>query len=212
MKKFKLIKKYPGIFSILNIGDIVTQENINELYSFKTYYSSKWNDAYFEEYPEYWQRVSALFLTEDNVTIFSGDSWWYVVLATLNPPKQTSNYTVASNSEVKRFSTKEAAWRFINKNKNPVLFITEDGKEIRKGGTSFGVRLYDFKLMPATHFDTTFYSSHIKEFSTEQLAQLYIDLNKPQYSLQDVLDCQLLCSVKYNSNAIVIDINKLTGK
>lgn len=209
MKKFKLIKKYPGISSVLSIGDIVSQDKFNGAYSTKNCYSTSWNDAYFESFPENWKSLH-LFTTEDGVNINEGQNWWYVVLATLNPPKQTNKYTSISNNTVKRFSTKEAAWRFINITKNPVLFKTEDGKDVRKGDTTYGIKLSNFMTLgPIVHYDSTFHKSNVKEFSTEQLANLYISLHAPKYSLQMILNAQTKGFRIFETDVIIIDLFKL---
>ena len=212
MKKFKLLKKYPGLTPLLKIGDIVTKDASGH-YSSANCYRSEWCDEYFESFPENWQIIPLLFKTEDGVAIFTGDSWWYVVLSTLKAPIQTNKYTTISNSEVKRFSTKEAAWKFINKTQKPVLFKTEDGKEIRKGDTTYGVSIPYFSLKaPIVHYSTDFLYNGIKEFSTQQLAQLYVDQNKPQYSLQNILDAANRSKYPGNEEYVFIDLLKLTGK
>ena|ERR1035437_2342513 len=210
MKKFKLIKKYPGLFPLINIGDCVTQDYSTGMYHHPKVYTSDWCDKYFESFPENWKRIYYLFTTEDGVDINEGQNWWYVVLATLNPPKQTNKYTSISNNTVKRFSTKEAAWRFINITKNPVLFKTEDGKDVRKGDTTYGVKLSNFMTLgPIVHYDSTFHKSDVKEFSTEQLANLYVSLHAPKYSLQMILNAQTKSMRVFETDVIIIDLFKL---
>ena len=56
MKKFKLIKLYPGIPSVLEIGDVVEKDKDNT-WKYRKFFSTIWNDEYFEKYPEFWKPV-----------------------------------------------------------------------------------------------------------------------------------------------------------
>ncbi|HMT02295.1 MAG TPA: hypothetical protein PKD00_03145 [Burkholderiales bacterium] len=64
--------------------------------------------------------------------------------------------------------------------KKEVLFVTEDGVNIYKGDTSYGVRKRDLKMISMTHCDTVYVSDNFIEFSTKELAQEYIDKHKPK--------------------------------
>ena len=93
----------------------------------------------------------------------------------------------------------------IEKYKEP-LFITEDGVEIFKGDGYWQVTP-EFKHYFIGNNDYTRRNCD-KHFSTEKAAKDCIDLNKPQYSLQDILNAKLFGD-DINNPKFAIDINKL---
>lgn len=71
----------------------------------------------------------------------------------------------------------------INKIKKPI-FKTADGVDIFKGGGCWCVD----NLLNYSHIFNITKHPNEKCFSTKEKAQEYIDLNKPKYSLQDIID------------------------
>jgi hypothetical protein len=81
------------------------------------------------------------------------------------------------------------------------LFVTEDGKEIFEGNEFFRVflknlELYESKTIATKEYNFKFMSNCAKHFSTKQLAEKYIEQNKPKFSIKDVEDA-LECKEDY---------------
>lgn len=75
---------------------------------------------------------------------------------------------------------------YIQKAKQP-LFTTEDGVDIFEGATFYYVDLNWYIGLGRTIIYLFQKLKGYKEFSTKEKAQEYIDLNKPKYSLNDIL-------------------------
>ena len=75
---------------------------------------------------------------------------------------------------------------YIQKAKQP-LFTTEDGVDIFEGATFYHVDLNWYIGSGRTTTHPFQKLKGYKEFSTKEKAQEYIDLNKPKYSLNDIL-------------------------
>jgi hypothetical protein len=83
-----------------------------------------------------------LFTTEDNVPIYEGDEYWYIF--DTNPTlinHSMSAIPLERRSDIKRFSTKQAAKEHIVK--NTVLFVTDDGVNLYKGDKCHHLYKYD---------------------------------------------------------------------
>lgn len=95
-----------------------------------------WDNYWFNYLEDIKQIAIPLFKTEDNVDIFEGDSWWYVVADSPNPyPRKTNTLVYSGTSNYKkilRFSTEKVANDWIKKNGKP-NFVTQDGKNIFPG-------------------------------------------------------------------------------
>jgi len=141
----------------------------------------------------------SLFTTEDGVDIFKGDKFY--ILLPNNKLDTTYDFFTANetipfppNNREKYFSTIESAEDYIAKQK--VLFITEDEVEVKLGGTFWVVEgLYNTPWATTAKLKQGNYWNIIKDgretnkyFSTKAKAQEYIDMNKPMYSKQDVLN------------------------
>lgn len=74
------------------------------------------------------------------------------------------------------------------------LFTTEEGKDIYKGDTSYGVRKTDYEIVKIKHTDTTYISNLFKEFSTLELAEEFVILNKPCFRINDIISALSLNS------------------
>lgn len=145
-----------------------------------------------------------LFTTEDSVEIFEGDKYFWL--------SNLSNYSIVhsikaskGNSDLEPehiyFSTKQAAEDYIAKNE--ILFVTADGKEMKKGDKFYvpqikglGKELSGNYLEFIADFPRSF---NEYAFSTKEKAQEYIDYNKPKYSKKQVLEA-LECAGLANFN------------
>ena len=157
-----------------------------------------------------------VFTTEDGVGIYQGDKYFFVGIGDLinsNIVHDAESWHRNNDiNEFKRFSTKKGAREYIDSQK--VLFISEDGVEMTKGDIYWVPQAgYDevcmFKVNPKKDYET----DDSKRFSTEELAQKYIDENKVKYSKNDVLqivDKSLLNFTNvWRNNCYVIDLDKL---
>lgn len=155
-----------------------------------------------------------LFYTEDNnVPVYEGDDVYYV--SNMHNPYgiwcKISKATYPM--DVKYFSTKQAAEEYISINK--ILFITEDGVEIKRHQKYCVVSIRDYSLMylDLEASENSNAANGIgdkygkKYFSTEEKAQEFIDNNKPQYSLKDVE--QMFIDSGYNIGYYRMHLNKL---
>jgi hypothetical protein len=90
----------------------------------------------------------------------------------------------------------------------PVLFTTDDGKEIREGDEFFAINSYDFIGGPVSYtaYAPYYKMPNLKYFSSEKKANEYILQNRPVLSLNDVEKC-----IKCNSGIQypIINHNKL---
>jgi hypothetical protein len=64
--KYKLIKKYPGLSSQVEIGDIAEFDVKLNYFHINSNYSTQWTKNYFENYPEFWEEME-----ENNFEILS---------------------------------------------------------------------------------------------------------------------------------------------
>lgn len=159
----------------------------NDIFFFDTVEKSAQKFHFYKSLKKY---KKSLFTTEDNVPIYEGDEYWIVNKYNwaLWEGHTDMLYTYAENHI--KFSTKQAAEEYVAK--NTVLFVTEDGKEIKHGDC--------FYVIKSDFTDDAVYS-HIaglsinKEqaykngwlyFSTKEKAEEYIDLNKPKYSINQI--------------------------
>lgn len=80
MKKFKLIKKYPGLLEWIEAGMIAEYDEDSDSYRVEN--ENKIHSIYtddIENWPEFWEEIEEpLFVTEDGVKIFEGDVFWYI--------------------------------------------------------------------------------------------------------------------------------------
>lgn len=127
-----------------------------------------------------------LFTTEDNVEIFEGDDYfWLSDLSNYNMVHWNKASKEHSGLEPKHiyFSTNQAAEDYIVRNK--VLFVTEDGVEIKENDYYCWVD-DDFCIQHNSSASNGSGTAGYIYFSSEEKAQEYIDMNKPQYSFKDV--------------------------
>jgi len=156
--------------------------------------------GFFKEKPENYhvnlntiKKVIYLFTTHDGVDIYEDDFvHWVAFYKDKTPYYLYKLCFVKGHLELdfvntyKIFSTKQAAEEYVAKNK--VLFVTEDGVGIRKGNYYYLLAQHKIiNKMLAIGNESLILSDYFR-FSTEEKAQEYIDLNKPQYSKQDVIN------------------------
>lgn len=206
MRKFKLIKTYPNS---PKLGCIVVDTNPNNGAT-DAYFSENWGEpnnkgGFFiarhhkcEENPEFWEEIKE---TEKlcvpigtKFTVDTSDILFLIKRINTNgkvyvswEPLGGREYSVETVN--KYFTTR--VWKiYVEK---PVLFVTEDGKEIREGDNfwvvteSFEIKYWDFKVMDSIELNIYYFKGK-KRFSTKQAAQEYIDMNKPIYSKKQALE------------------------
>lgn len=156
--------------------------------------------VFFKEKPENYhvnlntiKKVTPLFTTEDNVDIYEDDVvHWIAFYKDKTPCYLYKSGFVKEHLELdlvniyKVFSTKQAAEEYIVKQK--VLFVTEDNVGIKKGDDYWIVNNFFDLILEKKHHANYGNPFPCKAFSTKEKAQEYIDLNKPQYSKQDVIN------------------------
>ena len=139
-----------------------------------------------------------LFTTEDGVDIYEGMKCFLLDKNTFKLGEWPDFWCGNSPDELWYFYSKEKALEFIKKNRAP-LFITYDGVPIYPNQGCWGVCL-------KTHGDSgefeviekwdimgdigTYCKPNLDiwlTFSTEKAAKEYVDLNKPSYSILDVV-------------------------
>ncbi len=124
-----------------------------------------------------------LFTSEDGVKIYVGDKYYFGVEADIVLVVTANNITYLDNR--KRFSTKELAQEYIDKNKPQETF---DGFKIKRGKVMWVVDKRFFRLHQS-------YGGHfIKQkgnnilFGKKENAENYIIENKVCYNYNDILD------------------------
>ena len=114
MKKYKLIKELPFDNSP-EIGYVSTQLTGSNGVHYLLH-----NFFHPEEYPEFWEEVKEpIFISDDGVEMFVGDSYW-TNLADLSDVVMLEITDTTPKDNVlsfKRFSTKEAALKYIDLHK-----------------------------------------------------------------------------------------------
>lgn len=112
MKKFKLIKKYPGS---PELGDIWPENTIVK--SITAHPNGEGGGEQLEEedkisdYSEFWEEITQkpLFNTEDGIDIHHGDSYWLMVSGRAHCLIASQYETFDTSGIIKRYSSKEAA-------------------------------------------------------------------------------------------------------
>ena len=125
-----------------------------------------------------------IFLTHDGKDIFEGDKVWWVNKKTFCSDYFVPTPSVTSFSDINAyFLTREAAEDYIRRNK--ILFITEDGVEIRYGNTVWWVTgnnvIHNVNRWTGGN---QCYESN-KYFSTKQAAEDYVEKNKGLFTTDD---------------------------
>lgn len=115
MKKYKLLKTYPGIY--LNVGDIVV-EKIAGLYFSEHCNGVTVRGDYVEKFPEFWKEMkeyNAVFISEDGLMIFDGQTV-YTVFNNYKIMPQQVFVGMKLFENLKYFSTKKAAENYVRCN------------------------------------------------------------------------------------------------
>jgi len=189
MKKYKLIKEYPGCN--ISLGETVTDHlNCKTLYNNG---ANSFDKGEVEDYPEYWEEVKEI-PEYVKCTKEEGSNYVVGVFYEVSP---------AGRIYYKELSEKYWAYwqynqhRFVPATKEeydaqfkPVLFVTEDGVEIREGDNFWATYNYDIILdIPHKCTATSSFSkvNWTNLFSTKEAAEKYIDMNKPIYSKKQAI-------------------------
>lgn len=131
-------------------------------------------------------KCDKLFTTEDSVDIYKGDIYWFVNIRVLTLSRHRADGQYLAE-DVLRFSTKQKAEEYIAKSK-PIL-TTEDGVDIFEGDDSWHVDNY-FGIGKGYLKENEFNPLiKYKHFSTEKAAKDWIKMNKPKYSMNDLINC-----------------------
>lgn len=225
MKRFKLIKEYPGS---AGLGTIITFDTNYNKYVFL--YTG--NDTHFynrapEDYPEFWEEV-----IEKDYEILSYTSpydRWHSQNMIIHSVKRLSDgeiFTVGDKIKIHNkigtitYFTKDL-WAgiegvkcngpykisLLNKVKQP-LFTTEDGVDIHYDQMFFNVNNFKIETFQVTNdkYPLDFLNDGSKQFSTKEAAEEYIIMNKPCLSLNDIFSSHFdkVCLIK----STMIDILK----
>lgn len=197
-KQFKLIKQYPD--SGVELGEVLTfSDGITEIQKLADdgdYWVYRL--SYMEDYPEFWEKIEeteklcvpvGTKFTAGTTTIYSIEVCPYLGKYRITYP---TGYMDMKISEINN-SLAKGFWKiYVEK---PVLFVTEDGKEIREGDFFYPVdlvitnlsKVYTYAIADkACNKDRARANGYIW-FSTEQAAQEYIDMNEPIYSKKQAI-------------------------
>jgi hypothetical protein len=124
MKKYRLIKLYPGIDSFGFVGMQVSFDNAIKMYVPLILNKRGITKQAVENWPEYWEEIKEpLFVTEDGVELFNINDRVFGVLTKANWQKYYNGDGVylgiiinKKSSDWKYFSTKEAAEKYYDLN------------------------------------------------------------------------------------------------
>ena len=213
MKKYKLIKKYPGS---TEVGEIV-QGNGREGWYTKGPGCRTYDWTQVVHYPEYWEEVVEKdyeiisYVANDNPKMITikkrggelHDSYWKI-----HSVKRLSDGEVFTVGDLIKtpytdcigiigFHTKYSTEYFIEiptgftrlvaieKAKRPI-FLTHDGKDIFEGDTIWWVRKESFHYSCfEAHSGIQFFSDRNAYFLTKEAAEDYIKRNKPLFTTED---------------------------
>ena len=114
MKIYKLIKEYPQS----PLKNTIVFKNVNGQYTTENLFLT-FDRVDIELYPEFWQEVKEpVFISDDGVEMFKGDDVYFVVNFELSTMVYVVNdWFKTATPDYKRFSTKEAALKYIDLNK-----------------------------------------------------------------------------------------------
>jgi len=171
-------------------GDVVTErKNIdcrfytNEVHSIPALFvenSNDWEEV--KEVEKLCVPIGTKFTHGNGETIFTISRVYGIeVDVTWNNGELPSFYNIKQVNSL--FSN--GTWKiYVEK---PVLFVTEDGKEIREGDSYYYV-YSDFMVDFSSSACKTSGTTGCKYFSTKELAQEYSDMNKPIYSKRQIIE------------------------
>lgn len=200
MKKFKLLKKYPGVPEDWEIGSIAELEKgFVYTYAVEGSYNYIIGDVNYFSNEEFWEELKPMFVSHDGVNIYNGDKTCVVNLGSNNLIPKMDIYK-GILEEYLYFSSLEAAEKYIDEQSKP-LFTTEDGEKIFKGDSYYFISVHGILANTAVpqEFDDTY-----KRFKSKDNALIYIEDCKPKYSIKDIE------SVMVNSPCIkTITVKKL---
>lgn len=236
MKKYKLIKEYPGS---LSLGTIVSSENKTDLWKGTNYY---------DKYPEYWEEVIEVekdyeilsYLKKGSTTCTttkrrggeSHEEFWNihsvkrlsdgevftvgdrVKMYTHGPIKTIE--TITTNSI--RSTLKEGVWFTYNSGSSHMdhaikqtqpIFLTHDGKDIFEGDKVWYVNKENFYHDYIKAYPEVKFNSDIRAyFLTEEEAKKYIIENKPALSIKDIWEITCMSTSNFNKNTYMKDLVK----
>lgn len=212
MKKYRLIREYPGS---PKLGTILTHEELQYC---------NWNEYYQEVVEKDYKILSLARFCSIKPTITDvsdyGDGYIEALLkcdnARIHSVKRNDgeiftigdkvfseyvNYTINKIGIVNDKCMVSALYDTNNPNgsrlhynlnnlkkaKQP-LFTTEDGVDIFDGDYSYGVHNSKFDIVAIKHINTVYVTDNFIEFSTKEKAEEYILMNKPCLSINDIIN------------------------
>lgn len=197
MKKYKLIKKYPGS------PELGTEATIET------------HGGFILNQPEFWEKVvekdyEILSLIEDKF-IYLCDKYskdyihqlFNTIGVNIHSVKRLSDgeiFTIGDYVEIIK-STNPCCekgtiedfnfWLYNINNLKKVkqkLFTTEDGVDIYEDDYSYGVHNSKFDIVKIKHTSTVYVGDNFIEFSTKEKAEEYVLMNKPCLSINNVIN------------------------
>ena len=192
IRKFKLIKTYPGC--LINIGEIVIKHN-NSIY-FPEKGGNGIDKKYVENYSEFWEEIKEL-PVGTKVIDTNPDTEGYTYTKQKDGKWKINNmdyYTISESSigEGKRF-------RLVEK---VPLFKSEDGVDMYVGDRYFRI-ISNWEIQEENVIqlgEHIYKNDTILRFSTKEKALEYIIENKPCLSYNDIKDIAFGFFINLNNN------------
>jgi hypothetical protein len=218
--KYKLIKQFPGsgeVGSEYNIEDNVPYEPLPEFFVPIEEDDANYKISSFLEDDKGRLTIYSVIRLSDNEEFSIGDNVVWDWTECSRPYIEIISFTLVSGvlyiNEL--YNTDLLELRKYEEPEELPVFTTEDGVSIFDGEIYFRVNK-DLKISrPRTcSSNATMYAG--KRFSNLEAAQLYVELNTPKYSIQDILDAEFTLGSLLNieeeedsENVLLIDMKKL---
>lgn len=187
MRRFKLLKWYPGLPLGWKEGEIIVEKSgISVHYHLKNVKSSTSDFTYtnhVENNPDYWKELKPLFTTEDGINIYKDETSYLVSKS--NGDILGPDYYVGDNKKnFYYFSTIEAAKKWVNENKPKIWY----GSDIKFFG-----KYFHQSIEKPVRDDKVW-------FETKEERDLWIVTHQPTYSLEDLSTAFFAGSLANNLN------------
>lgn len=207
MKRYKLIKNYPHSPK-LGTTLLVEDEYLHQNWLFKDY-PEFWEEIVEKDYKilsfRHKDQNNKDCIEIDYDKNFKGNEYWDIY--SIQRLSDGKIFTIGDSVSILRFGILTITHLFIN-DRNKILFesynrkiyklediiehcelplfTTEDGKEIFEGDNVYFINTTNHRYNIDIKFNICEYKSHLLYFSTKELAENYILLNKPCLSLKEV--------------------------
>ena len=139
MVKYILKKWYPSLPKNWEVGMEVVGEKFfaNSKHKYTPYVF--FDPSEITNNPEFWEKVEEkqpLFITEDGKEIFKGDKFYFIASLSWGIGELIANDNVIGQYAIARFSTREAAEKWVDENK-PVYSKADINKALLDPGGKF---------------------------------------------------------------------------